>query len=184
MGYARRLARVSELVPTPLRDHVSSLKSGFGAGLDAVHYVSETVGIGGKYTFFSASQRTEYAGGVIDERIRMHYVGPLLSFRAIPVTHGNRVVSNFSLGYLHYSDQLSEEATQLTGRTLGVYLDVGYDIALTQHVLLGFQLALTGGTLTKIEMNNGFSKRTIELEENAYEGLGRIDLSVGLRFSH
>ena len=46
---------------------------------------------------------------------------------------------------------------------------------------MGIQVSLIGGTLTQYKIDDGFNTQTIELSEDEYEGLGRINISVGLR---
>jgi cation transport ATPase len=57
-----------------------------------------------------------------------------------------------------------------------------YDIGIADNLSLGIQLSYTSGTLFKYEWDDGHTTETVELETGSYEGLNRIDLSVGLRF--
>ena len=70
----------------------------------------------------------------------------------------------------------------MTGSTLGISFDIGYDIGLSENLSLGFQLSVLSGTLFEYDWNDGSTTETINLEEGEYESLNRIDFSVGLRF--
>ena len=70
-GYSRRLARISDEVPDVLREHTRQLKSGFNLGTDVAYYLSETIGLGGRYTFFSASNRFDDGSVTIDRLCKM-----------------------------------------------------------------------------------------------------------------
>lgn len=91
---------------------------------------------------------------------------------------------NFSLGYMGYSnDKVIVDKYKMTGSTLGLSLDIGYDIGLSENLALGFQVSVLTGVLTKYDWSDGTTTQTIKLEKDEYENLNRIDLSIGLRFN-
>ena len=90
---------------------------------------------------------------------------------------------NLSLGYMGYSnDKVIIDKYKMTGSTMGLSFDIGYDIGLSEKLSLGFQLSFLSGTLFEYDWNDGSTTETIDLEEGEYESLNRIDCSVGLRF--
>ena len=91
---------------------------------------------------------------------------------------------NLSLGYMGYSnDKVIIDKYKMTGSTMGLSFDVGYDIGLSENLSLGFQISFLTGTLFEYDWNDGRKTETIKLEKGEYESLNRIDFSVGLRFS-
>ena len=91
---------------------------------------------------------------------------------------------NLSLGYMGYSnDKVIIDKYKMTGSTMGLSFDVGYDIGLSENLSLGFQISFLTGTLFEYDWNDGTKTETIKLEKGEYESLNRIDFSVGLRFS-
>jgi hypothetical protein len=96
----------------------------------------------------------------------------------------NACLLNMSIGYMGYTnDLMGIDDYQLTGNTLGFAFDFGYDIGISENLMLGFKLSAISGTLFEYEIHDGSKVTTIELEEGEYEGLGRFDLSIGLRFA-
>ncbi len=90
---------------------------------------------------------------------------------------------NLSLGYLGYvNNKTVIDRYQMTGGTVGLALDLGYDIGLSKNLSLGFQISSVTGMLSKYKWNDGAAIRTIQLEKGEYESLNRLDFSVGLRY--
>ena len=92
--------------------------------------------------------------------------------------------TNLSLGYMGYLDKTVVVNTYKTfGNTLGLAFDLGYDIPLYTNISFGLKLSYIAGVLTKLDVDNGKTVETIELEEDEYENLKRIDFSIGIRFN-
>lgn len=90
----------------------------------------------------------------------------------------------FSLGYMGYSNnKVIIDKYKMTGSTMGLSYDIGYNIGLSENVSLGFLISFISGTLFEYDWDDGTTKETIKLEKGEYESLSRIDFSVGLRFS-
>jgi hypothetical protein len=71
----------------------------------------------------------------------------------------------------------------ITGNSLGMCMDIGYDIGISKSLQLGFQLSLISGQLTKYKLNDGNTTQTVQLDKDNYENLYRVDFSVSLRFN-
>jgi len=54
---------------------------------------------------------------------------------------------------------------------------------LSENFALGFQFSYTAGTLMQYELIDGSGSHTIKFDENNYENLSHINLSIGLRFN-
>lgn len=96
----------------------------------------------------------------------------------------------FDDGYFQCTDDGpdADQSFTIKGNTLGLALDFGYDYWFSRSMALGVRMSVMGGTLKK------YTKKTAATEEYAattekiklrnaeYESLGRLDISVGLRF--
>ncbi|MEN8251803.1 MAG: hypothetical protein ABFS32_22980 [Bacteroidota bacterium] len=192
-GYAYRTAKISPDIPYNLDDYVKSLKSGYSFGGDLTYFFSESLGIGVKYTQFRTSGMIENIRlpdggggtslGTIEDNIFITFIGPALAYRLSGTNNKNALVMNLGIGYVTYLDD-GTYFTYLTleGNTIGMVLDLGYEIGLSDNFALGFQASTSAGVLTEYVLSNGSTSQTIELEKEQYEGLGRVDLSVRLKY--
>jgi hypothetical protein len=71
---------------------------------------------------------------------------------------------------------------KITGNTIGIGLEGGYDIELFSNFLVGFQASFLAGGINKVKVDDGHTVQTINLEKGSYESLYRIDFSISLRF--
>ena len=192
-GFSYRTARVSEAIPSDFRDYTGKLKSGYHFGGDLTYYFTETLGFGFKYYLFKSSNSMDNIYledidgnriyGKMSDDLTISFIGPTFSTRLLNHNKKNAFLSNVSLGYMGYSnDKVLIDKYKLNGSTLGLSLDISYDIGLSDNLSLGFQISYLKGTLLKYKLNHGSTTETIDLDEGEYESLNRIDFSVGLRF--
>lgn len=193
-GYSYHTAKVAESVPADLKDYIKDLKSGYHWGGDITYYFMEPLGIGFKYYQFHSSNNMNnihidhdqdgiISYGNMSDDLKITFIGPLFSSRFLNRDKSKALIMNLSLGYMGYQDdKVVITPYKLTGNTLGSSLDIGYDIELSKKLMLGFQVSLISGTLTKYDWKDGSYTYTTKLEKDEYESLHRIDLSVGLRF--
>ncbi|MEO6819540.1 MAG: hypothetical protein ABI266_08680 [Ginsengibacter sp.] len=193
-GYSYQTAKVADGVPSDFRDYVKGLKSGYHFGSDITYYFTEQLGLGIKYNVFKTSNKLDsiyLAGDIINntfsklsDDLTITFIGPAFSTRIINQNKRNAFLMDLSLGYMGYSNnKVLDENYKMTGSTMGMALDFGYDIGLSKNLSLGFQVSFITGTLFKYNWNDGTTMQTIKLEKGEYESLNRIDFSVGLRFS-
>ena len=120
----------------------------------------------------------------MSEEIAVSFIGPSFSTRLMSHNKRNAFLMNMSFGYIGYTnDVVVIDDYTLTGNTLGFAFDVGYDIGIAENLMLGFKFSVISGTLFEYDVHDGGNTTTIELEKGEYEGLGRIDFSVGLRYT-
>ena len=118
----------------------------------------------------------------MSDDITTSFIGPLFSLRYFDKNKKNALYINYSLGYMgHSNNAVFINSYKYTGNTIGLSIDVGYDIKLSEKASVGFQLSLVAGAVSKVKVDNGVNTRTVKLENR--EGLSRIDLSVGFRFN-
>lgn len=192
-GYSYRTARLSDNIQPEFRDYIKNLKSGYHLNGDLTYYVSEFFGIGVRYGFSNASNsmdgiylEDEFGNrtyGMMSDDITVTFIGPTFSSRMMNRNKSSALLINLSLGYMGYVDDIVLiDKYRKTGGTVGMGLDIGYDIGLSEKISLGFQVSLLSGTLYSYYLDDGITKEKYELEPGEYDGLSRMDLSVGLRF--
>ncbi|MEO6683374.1 MAG: hypothetical protein ABIN48_11195 [Ginsengibacter sp.] len=193
-GYSYQTAKIAENVPADFKDYVKKLKSGYHFGGDITYYFTEPLGFGIKYYLFKTSNsldniyiedgagnRTE---GKMSDDLTISYIGPTFSTRMLNHDKRNAFIMNVSMGYMRYSNnKVLIDQYKMTGSTMGLAFDAGYDIGLSKNLSMGFQISMISGTLFNYNWNDGTTMQTVKLEKSEYEGLNRIDFSVGLRFS-
>jgi len=193
-GYSYQTAKVAESVPSDFKDYISELKSGYHFGGDLTYYFTEPLGFGFKYYLLKSSNSLDNiyledtdgnrTYGKMSDDLTISFVGPTFSTRFLSHNKKNALLMNLSLGYIGYSnDKIIIDEYKMTGSTMGLSFDIGYDIGLSENLSLGFQISFLSGTLFEYDWNDGSKTETIDLEEGEYESLNRIDFSVGLRFS-
>jgi hypothetical protein len=193
-GYSYQTAKVAESVPSDFKDYIRELKSGYHFGGDLTYYFTEPLGFGFKYYLFKSSNSLDNiyledadgnrTYGKMSDDLTISFIGPTFSTRLLSHDKKNAFLMNLSLGYMGYSnDKVIIDKYKMTGSTMGLSFDIGYDIGLSENLSLGFQISFLTGTLFEYEWNDGTKTETIKLEKGEYESLNRIDFSVGLRFS-
>jgi len=193
-GYSYQIGKVSEDVPSDFKNYVKELKSGYHFGGDLTYFISEPLGVGIKYYVFksSNSMNSIYADdpygnrryGRMSDDISISFIGPSFTTRLLDADNLNAFIMSVSLGYTNYkNNKVMIDKYTMSGSTLGMALDLGYDIKLSKELALGFQISLISASLMQYEWNDGTTTKTIKLEAGKYESLYRCDLSVGLRFN-
>lgn len=193
-GFSYQTAKVAENVPSDFKNYIKGLKSGYHIGGDASYYFSELIGFGFKYYVFKASNSMDNiyvenslgnrTYGKMSDNLTISFVGPTFSTRILNHDKSNAFLMSLALGYMGYSnDKVIIDYYKMTGSTVGMTFDIGYDIGLSENLSLGFQVSFLRGTLFEYDWHDGSTTETIELEEGQYESLNRIDFSVGLRFN-
>jgi hypothetical protein len=193
-GYSYQTANVGNNVPSGFSSYVEGLKSGYHFAGDVTYYFTEFLGVGFKYLLFKTSNQmdnisvtlsngvTKY--GNMSDDISITFIGPTFCTRLLNSNKKNALYLDLGVGYLGYQDNaIVVDKYIQTGNTVGLVWDLGYDIGLSKNMAIGFNLALITGTLSEYDLNDGVSTKTINLTSGNYIGLGRIDLSIGIRFN-
>ena len=180
-GWGYRLGRSPDGLNSAGQDFVNQLRSGFIIGLDAGYFFSEIFGAGLKYDLFKAHALS--LSPSVEDHNSISFAGPSFIMRFFDQAKANYWFMGYSIGYMGYKDRMDVSGQQIInqGSTFGMAMDFGYDIALSKNWALGFQLSLLSGTLTRYNQTVNGVTQTIELKSGSYEGLGRVNLSAGLR---
>ncbi|HNW51041.1 MAG TPA: hypothetical protein PKH79_08165 [Prolixibacteraceae bacterium] len=184
-GWSYRTARVSDNVPSGLKEYTKNLKSGLNYGVDLTGFFSEQIGIGLKCQNFRSKKEMDGSQyGNVSDDISICFIGPMMSTRLLNDTKKNGWFFNLGVGYLGYKDDAYVNSNMtIKGATAGICWEIGYDIGISKNMSIGFQLSSIGGTLTGYDVSNGYTTQTIQLDKENQEGLHRFDFSVGLRFT-
>nr|WP_319999625.1 hypothetical protein [uncultured Draconibacterium sp.] len=179
VGYGYRTAPLADNIPSNLETHYKKMKSGIVIEGHISGFTSEVIGFGLKYNLFKSSGTSDQYG---EEKLSINFIGPSISARLLSYDKNAAFISSLTMGRLGYTNKMYDGYSQLQGSTFGMGWDLGYDFKLSKNIAFGVQLSLFAGTLTKVSLKNGMTVSEIDLDDDELEGLGRIDLTVGLRF--
>ncbi len=195
-GMAYRYAPLPDGVDGVLEDHLKKLKWGTSLEGELTFFFKESLGLGLKYSNFSAGNKlsnifiTDDSGLVVGEGDlsddnRIWFFGPAFAARFYNMNYTGYWYLSGALGYMHYSNIEKFDGTryEYTGETLGIAISGGYDWNLSKTVGMGVKLSIIGGSLYEYEVTDGTEVETIELEDDEYENLARIQLSIGIRLN-
>ena len=197
VGYSRRISGVSPEIPyEENKDYLCELRQGINFGIDVIRYRSEHYGFGLKTNVFLSSASTDnyydrnYRGeafsiGKINEDIVILFIAPAFSYRIPHGINNNSFFMNASAGYMGYFNNAHYspiEEMSIRGQTVGLGFDIGYDIGINKDVMFGIQISCFVGGVSNFNVDVGNYRGTLQLEKGTYEGLNRIDISLGLRF--
>jgi hypothetical protein len=180
-GYSYRTAPTVEGIPSSLTSYIESLKSGYHYGMDFMYFFNDYLGMGLKASKFRSGKK-ETEGGNIHDDISIGFVGPEFCTRLPSRNSLSALFVAIAIGYSGYKDDgYYNYPILIKGNTMGMGMDLGYDIGLSKNWAIGFQLSALFGTITEIDVTQGSQTLHVELEKDNYESLARVDLSVGLR---
>jgi hypothetical protein len=193
-GVSYLTAKIDESISKDLYKYFGELKSGFNIGGSITYYFAESFGFGFKYHRFMTSNRIDnvyledHFGnlrmGTLSDDIRVSFFGPSFSTRLASGNKKNLFLLNYSFGYIDYNNNaIVISPYKITGNTLGMGMDIGYDFEITENFLFGFQLSLISGVLKSYILDDGHTIQRIDLEKGHYESLYRIDFSIGIRIA-
>lgn len=193
-GYSYQTAKVASSIPDDFHDYFKELKSGYHIGGDFSFYFAGQLGAGIRASLFRTSNsmgdiyvEDEFGNrtyGVMSDKLSVLFIGPQLSIRTLNRTKKNAWIYNLGVGYISYHDsKMLVTPFDITGSTIGLSADFGYDIGLTKNLALGFQITALNGILTSYEISDGLTTKEVELAEGESESLSRLDFAIGLRWT-
>ena len=192
-GGGCRLGKAASNTEAALADHAKHTRWGVSYGADASWFFSESLGAGLRYNNLHVGHKTEVTAtyddgssrsGLLEDQINIWFLGPQCSFRLMNATKKNAFYLTYGLGYIGYHDsaKLIDPYT-IKGGTLGYLAEIGYDIGLSKHLAIGASFSLYNGTLRNVNITESSGEhRSVSLEKDKYEGLGHLDLAIGLRY--
>lgn len=194
-GFSQQTAKISSRVPAVFRDYIRELKSGSHYGGDMIYYVTEPMGFGFKYFVYNTSNSLDNIFledingnrryGRLSDDLTVTFIGPTFSSRLLNKNKSNAFIANFAIGYMGYDNDIEVvDPYNMSGSTVGLAFELGYDIGISDNLALGIQVSYLSGALFEYDLSDGTTTTKVELEQGQYESLNRIDFSIGLRFTN
>lgn len=179
-GFTYSLAQISNRLSADEASYQKGVKTGFSVGGDLGYYFWKNVGVGMKYDLFRSWNHNQEQ----KDNITMQFIGPSV-FRKIQMTgKKNALIAGFLLGYQTYSNSRREEIQnfKLRGNSLGWGVDLSLDHKLSTNYALGFGATCFLGAVYKFKKESRAGVETIQLTNDKYENLSRVELTLALRF--
>lgn len=193
-GYSHRIAKIAPEVDPFYKNYIDELKSGFHFGADGRYFCTERLGIGLNFNLFKSSNSLgnvwvedaygDRVYGIMSDNMTILFLGPSVSSRFLNHNQKNAFIMGVSIGYLGYfnNSKVVIEKVKISGKTLGVSYDLGYDFGLSENLSLGLQVSFLAGNISKFKYTFGSITRTVELPDESTENLSRIDFSAVFSF--
>ncbi len=178
-GWSYRLASLPDGLSSAEKEYLKKLKSGFSISCDVTYFFMEALGVGLKYDLYKSSN--SLSG--LSDNISIPFIGPAFATRVFNQDKTNYWFFNLAFGYMGFKDKgtASGQSGTIKGGTAGVAMDIGYDFAISKNWAAGVQVSLLSGMITELDYTINGTTQKKKLEKDQYEGLGRMNISVGLR---
>ncbi len=176
---------------------IARLRSGILANADIVWLFSSGLGVGVQYKFVNSSASIE---GFVDQfpgpdivyltfkkRVYVNFIGVELLYReSLDKQKRFYVYCNGSFGPAIYRQEYEYYYYHVnsisTGKNFGMEGTVGFEFFINRHMSVGAGLSGFNAVIKKIVATDGIYTLKIDLPEERYENLSRIDLSLGIKF--
>lgn len=190
-GYSRRTASTPDGLNEEGENYYNEMKNGYTISGDFTYYFNEMSGVGISGNVYrskaTGNGMIEDEGGnlmnvLLKDDVSILYVGPYYSMRFMSWDRQNYGWLRFGAGYTRYQNDFQViYPFILKSSTFGISIETGYDFKVSDNMAIGLGLGLNSGFFDTADMSypDGTSEE-IEFEEP--EGLGRFDLTIGLRF--
>lgn len=181
--------------PGRAKSYYNNLKTGIYASSDITLMLKPNIGLGLRYKFFDTSASVEdffdLPGEVnlfystYSEHIYVNFAG--ISFfysEPLGLSQTFRVYCSYAAGMAHYRNETESLYGNylITGRSFGMDGSLGLEYFVRPGLSVGAELSAFNSILRKIEVTDGSTTETIELDKENYENLSRFEFSLGIRF--
>jgi len=178
----------------PANSKSEETKNGFHYGMELNYYFNETFGLGINYcaNHFNSESTHKWTSVNILEKVRLQQIIPTFSVRVFDKQKQGAFLVNIGAGYIDYKsrdflvDYNNKPRWTSKGWTIGMLWGIGYDIPISQSMAIYVQASFTGGIITKsTSIDETTGDIYVSSVDKIYEGegIGRINLSIGLRFA-
>ncbi len=202
IGFSRGIGKIDNSSTSELNEHAEQLQKGMNYEFNIQFFMKENLAIGLKYNNFTSSNSMStlinsldeggnLVNGTLDETIKIPFYALSLLGRKLSVDKKSAFIYGVSLGSLGYDDkrifkhstipnyELKNEST-----TLGLGLELGYDIGISNNFALGLQLSLIMGSTTELKIEDSLNNsETQKFDDDNPLSLSHVDFSIGLRFN-
>lgn len=185
VGYAWRTAEMPKGITYEERNYIKGLKKGVNFDISAYYNVNHILGVGLKFSNYSASSdgrltvmdnQGNIVTGNVSTKDNITFFGPALMISNFSEQTRHKMFVDMGLGVISYTTKTG--SVKGTGSNLGAELNFGYQYQVSKNFLIGPKLGLTAGTLSKMKFNGV----TYEFGEEEKEGLHRVSLSAAATF--
>jgi hypothetical protein len=191
-GYSLRTFTILEGTSGESRDYQNRSRNGFHYGVELNYYFHRFMGVGITYYgshFNPSGSVPEFHPYYITSKTRIQHIIPTFNVRVLDRQRRGALVGGIGIGYMDYYTKYYEGSFHgLTekGWTVGILWSVGYEVPLYKTIAIYFQASLNAGvvpTVTIIDEETGKTTTISADNENPGTGLGKANLSIGLRFA-
>jgi hypothetical protein len=197
-GYSCRTFTIPEGTSLESKNYQNKARNGFHYGMELNYYFHRFIGIGINYYadhFNPEGNFPEMSNYLIhiSTKTRFQQITPTFNVRVLDRQRRGALVAGIGLGYTDYitkfyrtNDSYGHIGTE-KGWTVGMLWNIGYDIPLSQTMAIYVRAALNAGVVTNITMIDEITGKTetISVDDvNNGVGLGKMSLSVGVRFAN
>jgi hypothetical protein len=193
-GAGKRTNKISPDLDAASRVHIKRLLSGVLFGTDITYFAETGYGLGGRFQVLHSStseygylvkEDDTYDEGIIDQSINLTFIGPILSGRSISANEKHIFLGTIGIGVLRYVDTTTfkDLREQKRGNSLGLTYDLAYAFNMTDKLSLGADLNYTTGILKNLVYEHDGKTEGYTLDEDHWEGLSHLSLSVSLSYT-
>ena len=198
-GYSYNLGKKFPTFDSRIQTYNNQMRSGLNFGAEINYFVvNGQMGIGINFenvtsqnslsgiTYSSSGQI--FSNNKLSDNLNIQYIGPMYTCISRQIKKNgikDALIINVGMGNLSYTDTKIVDLWnyKITGSALGTYYSIGYDRFISKNIALGIQLSLIRGLLSNYDRFDGTSTTHIQLDNNSYQSLTHLSLSVGLRFN-
>lgn len=198
-GYAYNLGKDVPAFDTRIQTYDNQMRSGLNFGAEINYFfINGQMGIGINYETVSSQNSLSgvtyssfgqiFTNNNLSDILNIRYIGPMYTAISRQITKNgikDALIINVGMGNLSYTDTKIVDLLnyKITGSALGTYYSIGYDRFISKNMALGVQLSLIRGLLTNYDRFDGTSTTHVQLDNNSYQSLSHVSLTVGLRFN-
>lgn len=174
-------------------NYFSQIKTGYKVS-GQVHYMFwKKYGLGLDYQFHNSSgslagyidpgDGVTYVYTEITDHVFTNFLGVSFYSESWIKSSPFKVYSQISLGLTMYREETLYSYTPilLTGNAFGGNVELGLEYFFKKNFAIGLSTNVFQSTISKVKLDDGNSSTEIELSDEQKEGLGRIDINLGLR---
>jgi hypothetical protein len=193
-GWSYWIAKLNAYIPQNYSQYKNELRTGYHFGGDFAYFFSEPIGFGLKYSEFKTSNKLDNVYqtmqdgsvkyGTLSDDVSIRYIGVFVSSRLLNAGKKNAFLLNMGIGYAGYFDKkIMVDRYTISGNSIGASTDFIYELGISKDYAIAFKISYSSGHLVAYYLNDGVSDKKIKLDQDSYESMNHIDLSIGLRFN-
>lgn len=193
-GYSYHTSKLDKNIPQVFRDYAQKLRGGFHLSADATYFFNKRIGAGLVCSFFHSENSLSNiyvednlgnkTYGELKDDINILFIGPAFVSRYLHNKDKNALISKVAIGYARYSNKsVVVNSYELRGRSVGMLLDLAYEISLSEKIAVGIEVGYLFGNLSKLTISDGENTLKKEFKKDELMSLSRLDFSVGLRLN-